>query len=74
VTYTSDGRGAEGILYSVHERPDGRFPHPPGARADIYMSGRLTPDGRSATGTVWFVADTPAGRCESGPVRFSAQR
>jgi hypothetical protein len=74
VTYDRDDRGTDGTLFSVHERPDERFPHPRDTRADLYMSGRMAADGRSVSGEMWFVGDGPSGRCESGTVGFSARR
>jgi hypothetical protein len=69
VSYSRDGD-----RFIVHEWPDPRFTHPLGARPEVWMVARLSPDARRAEGTITYAGSGARGDCSSGPVAFSAHR
>jgi hypothetical protein len=65
---------SHGSEFTVHERPDPRFPHPPGARANLYMRGNLNWDVRRVDGVISYFESGARGTCSSGPIRFGVSR
>lgn len=73
------GQGNVGLratlaTFTVHEWPDPRYPHWPGYRQNLWMSGRLNWDAQRVEGTVTYNETSRYGTCTSGPVPFSASR
>jgi hypothetical protein len=69
VTYTQHGS-----QFMVHEWPHRAFPHPPGARVNLYMRGNLNWDVHRIDGVITYVETGARGSCSSGPVRFGVSR
>lgn len=63
-----------GIAFVVNERPDSRFPHPPGMTVTSTMTGHVAITGDSVSGVVSWVGRLPADTCRSGPVPFAVAR
>jgi len=63
-----------GSEFSVHERPHPAFPHPPGARVNLYLQGNLNSDVHRIDGVITYVETGARGNCSSGPVRFGVSR
>ena len=68
---TVSSRGSE---FAVHERPDPRFPHPPGARVNVYLRGNLNWDVHRIDGEITYVETGARGKCASGPIPFGVSR
>jgi hypothetical protein len=60
-------RGSE---LTVHERPDRRFAHSPGAGVNVYMRGNLNRDGHRIDGVIAYVGMRLRGGCTTIPLRF----
>jgi hypothetical protein len=69
VTYSRHGSE-----FTVHEWPHPAFPHPPGARVNLYLRGNLNSDIHRIDGVITYVERGARGNCSSGPVRFGVSR
>jgi hypothetical protein len=69
VTYAE--RGSE---FTVQEWPHPAFPHPPGARVNLYMRGNVNRDADRIDGVITYVETGARGDCSSGPVHFGVSR
>jgi hypothetical protein len=69
VTYSQHGSE-----FTVHEWPHPAFPHPPGARVNLYMRANVNWDVHRIDGEITYIETGTRGNCSSGPIRFGVSR
>jgi hypothetical protein len=50
------------------------FPHPPGARVNLYMRANVNWDVHRIDGEITYIETGTRGNCSSGPIRFGVSR